>query len=106
MRKFNIPEILFGEGAARKVGSYSLRFGASKVLLVTDPGVREAGICGIVEEALKDAGLPWVMFDGVQPNPRETSVREGLLLYSDKGCDLIVAVGGGSPMDCAKGIGL
>ncbi|HRY73706.1 MAG TPA: iron-containing alcohol dehydrogenase [Spirochaetia bacterium] len=106
LRKYNAPEILFGEGAARKAGSYALRFGASKVLLVTDPGVRAAGIVGPIEDSLKEAGLGCVVFDGVSPNPRDEEARAGLELYRERNCDLIVAVGGGSPMDCAKGIGL
>ncbi|MFO7749043.1 MAG: iron-containing alcohol dehydrogenase, partial [Desulfobacteraceae bacterium] len=80
--------------------------GASKVFLVTDPGVRRSGWTSAVEESLNQAGVPYVVFDGITPNPKDYEVMEGGDLCREEGCDLIVAVGGGSPMDCAKGIGV
>lgn len=57
-------------------------------------------------EALESAGIPGVIFSDVTPNPRSEEVMAGVEFYRNQACDLIVAVGGGSPMDCAKGIGI
>ncbi len=106
LRKYTIPELLLGEGASAKVGGYARRLGASRVLLVTDPGLIRLGAAERVEQSLRDEGLACVIFDAVTPNPRDREVRSGVEVYHAEGCDLIVALGGGSPMDCAKGIGL
>jgi len=106
LRKFVVPEFIFGEGARLLVVQYARNFGARKVLLVTDPGVREAGWAGEAAESLEAAGLAQVVFDGVSSNPKSSEVMAGAAVYLAEGCNLIVAVGGGSPMDCAKGIGI
>ncbi|MFH2112944.1 MAG: alcohol dehydrogenase-like regulatory protein ErcA [Spirochaetota bacterium] len=106
LRKFVAPEFIFGSGALRKCSDYALTFGASKVLVVTDPGLVKAGWTGKVEAQLKEAGLPFERFDAVSPNPRDSEVMEGAEFYRNNHCDMIIAVGGGSPMDCAKGIGV
>ncbi len=106
LRKFLIPEIVYGEGAISLSGRHAGNLGASKVLIVTDPGVRKAGWCSKVEESLKDSGIPYVVFDRVTENPKDHEVMEGASVCSEQTCDLIIAVGGGSPMDCAKGIGV
>ena len=56
-------------------------------------------------ESLKDVGIAYVVFDGVDPNPTDLNVEEGVKIYKDSSCDAMIAFGGGSPMDCAKGIG-
>lgn len=106
LRKFVAPEMVFGEGALGLLGQYAANFGARKVLLVTDPGVRAAGWAGAVEEALKDAGISFVVFEDVTSNPKDHEAMAGAEVYRSEKCDVIVVVGGGSPMDCAKAIGI
>lgn len=106
LRKFVSPELIFGAGARKLVGKYAQQFSASKVLVVTDKGVTEAGWLADVEKSLEEAGVPYHVFSNVTPNPRAFEVMEGAEVYREKGCDIIVAIGGGSPMDCAKGIGM
>jgi alcohol dehydrogenase class IV len=106
LRKFVAPEFIFGAGARRLAGRYAKNFGASKVLVVTDPGVCAAGWPGQVMEGLEEDRIPYTVFEGVSPNPRDEEVSAGAEVYRSEGCDAIVAVGGGSPMDCAKGIGI
>ncbi|HEY3284351.1 MAG TPA: alcohol dehydrogenase-like regulatory protein ErcA [Armatimonadota bacterium] len=106
LRKFVAPEIVYGPGALAAVRHYGANLGARRALLVTDPGVRSAGWCGQVESELRAAGTSFVVFDGVTPNPKDYEVAAGAELYLSESCDVIVAVGGGSPMDCAKAIGV
>lgn len=106
LRKFVSPEIIFGSGARKTVGNYAKTFGARKVLLVSDPGVEAAGWVDEIEELLAEQDLPCVRFTQISPNPRVEQVALGAEIYREHGCNVIVAVGGGSPMDCAKGIGI
>lgn len=106
LRKFLVPEIVYGEGAINLAGLHCKNFGASKVLIVSDQGVRDAGWTRKVEESISEAGLDSITFSAVTPNPKDHEVMAGTKVYLESGCDLIVAVGGGSPMDCAKGIGI
>ena len=87
-------------------GRYAQQFSASKVLVVTDRGVIEAGWLADIRQSLEDAGIPYHVFSNVTPNPRAAEVMEGAEVYGREGCNVIVAIGGGSPMDCAKGIGM
>jgi len=106
MRKFLAPEFVFGPGSLDLAGRYAGNLGASRALLVTDPGVVAAGWVAKVQASLDEAGLENVVFDGVSPNPRDAEVADGARLFVEADCDSLVAVGGGSPMDCAKGIGI
>lgn len=106
LRKFVAPEIVFGPGARRRVGQYAQNYGARHVLLVSDPGLIAAGWTAQVEQALQAAGLAWSLFSGVTPNPKDYEVTQGAEVYRQEKCDLLVAVGGGSVIDCAKGIGI
>jgi alcohol dehydrogenase class IV len=106
MRKFVAPEFIFGIGARHRVGFYALNMQARRVLVVTDPGVTAAGWLAELIENLDESGIPSVVFDAVTPNPKDTEVMAGAARYRDEGCDVIVALGGGSVIDCAKGIGI
>lgn len=106
LRKFLAPEIVYGEGALELAGRHAMNLGANKALVVTDPGVQAAGWTPGVEACLREAGIAFVTYQGVTPNPKDHEVMAGLEVYHHEGCDLIIAVGGGSPMDCAKGIGV
>ena len=106
LRKFVAPEFVFGTSARNLASQYARNFGAQKVLVVTDPGVMEAGWTADITSSLEDAHIPFTIFSQVSPNPRAEEVMAGAALYHSENCDVIVAVGGGSPMDCAKGIGI
>ena len=106
LRKFVAPEIMFGDGALHLAGQYGRNLGGNKVLIVSDPGVLAAGWVQQVLASVGDAGLESTLFTRVTPNPRIEEVAAGAVVYAEQGCDIIVAVGGGSVIDCAKGIGL
>lgn len=106
MRKFVAPEHVFGCDAGRLAGRYAANHGARKALLVTDPGVMAQPWFPSIRESLAEAGVDHALFADISENPRDTQVMAGAELYRAEGCDAIVAVGGGSPLDCAKGIGI
>jgi alcohol dehydrogenase class IV len=105
-RKFVSPEIVFGNGSRKLIGRYAQQFQATRVLVVSDEGVINAGWTKDVADSLVNAGLEYELFTHISPNPRSEEVMEGAEIFRSKKCDLIVSVGGGSPMDCAKGIGI
>ena len=106
LRKFVAPEFIFGVGARELAGRYAQHFEARKVMVVSDPGVIAAGWTADVIDSLQTAGIPYVTFSSVTPNPRAEEVMIGAELYRQEGCNALVAVGGGSVLDCAKGIGI
>ncbi len=106
LRKFVAPEFVFGVDGRQLVGRYARNLGARKVLVVTDPGVIEAGWADEVVRSLEEENLAYTIFSQVTPNPRDEEVMAGVEVYQSEDCNIIVAVGGGSPMDCAKGIGI
>jgi 4-hydroxybutyrate dehydrogenase len=102
MQQFNYPTtIFFGEGSLAALAE-RLRGTAKRPLIVTDATLVKAGVAGEVEKALGNAGVTAAVFDGVHPNPIEEDVEKGLEVYKREGCDALIALGGGSPMDTAK----
>ncbi|MER3415911.1 MAG: alcohol dehydrogenase [Gemmataceae bacterium] len=95
---------VFGPGSLERVGELARELGGSRALLVTDPGLEQAGHPQKAATCLRQAGLQVCVFDGLQENPTTEHVDAGVALARDFRPDLIVAVGGGSAMDCAKGI--
>jgi len=106
LRKFVAPETIFGVGAVDLAGQYASKFGISKPLVVTDAGVLAAGWGDRVMSSLAAFDIKGVLFSSITPNPKAAEVMAGVEAYVANECDGIVAVGGGSPMDCAKGIGI
>lgn len=106
LRKYVTPEIIFGNGARHLAGKYAAQFAAGKVLLVSDRAVSATAWFKDVCASLNDADVAYVTFTDVSPNPRVAEVRAGVDVYRAHQCDVIVAIGGGSPMDCAKAIGI
>lgn len=106
LRKFVAPEFIFGGQARLLAGRYAKNLGARKVLVVTDPGVIDAGWTAQVLSSLEEEGLPYSVFSSVSSNPRAEEVMLGAQFYRSEDCNIIIATGGGSPMDCAKGIGI
>lgn len=106
LRKFVSPEIVFGAGARKSVANFANNLGAKHIFLVSDPGVSGAGWVSEIVDLLTASSLRVTIFTGVSANPRVDEVMAGAELYKSSECDVIVAIGGGSPMDCAKGIGI
>jgi alcohol dehydrogenase class IV len=106
IRKFLAPEIIFGDGAIELLGRYSLNFGANRVFVVTDGGMVRTGLAGKAVDILQSSGVEAVVYDRVSANPRDYEVMEAAELYHQSGCDIIIGLGGGSSMDCAKGVSI
>ncbi len=104
--KFAIPELIFGRGSLKYAGIFAKRLGAARIFVVSDPGVEEAGWTQKLFELLDEEHLDYVYFDDVVANPRDYQVRRGAELYKKEDADVVLALGGGSPMDAAKGIAL
>jgi len=102
--KFLVPDVIFGVGVLSEVGQAARRQGAAHVLVVSDQGVGEAGWTGEVLGHLAEAGVSAQLWDGLTPNPKDHEVAAGSAAYTDGGCDVLVAVGGGSCIDAAKAI--
>ncbi|MEJ5364018.1 MAG: iron-containing alcohol dehydrogenase [Desulfosoma sp.] len=105
---FFIPTVtLMGIGAHKEIGRQIQVLGGKKPFLCTDKGIVSAGIADeIIKLIKKDTGLDVVVFDETVPNPTDVNVHDGLKVYQDNRCDLIISLGGGSAHDCAKGIGI
>lgn len=106
MRKFVAPELVFGVGSSQLAGQYAENFGVTRALIVTDPGIVDCSWVRAVEKSVEDAGIETFIFSEVSENPRDVEVMRGAEFYLENRCDCIIAVGGGSPIDCAKGIGI
>lgn len=96
--------VVFGDGTITRLGELVREFGGQHVLLVTDPGIEQAGHTSRCQAILAQAGLKVTVFDEVTPNPTTEDVDRGLRAARVAQIDFLVAVGGGSAMDCAKGI--
>ena len=101
---YHMPEYIFGRGAVKELPRVLKEKDAGKVLLVTDKGLVEAGIAGRATALLDGAGIDYVVYADVVANPTDDNVEEGFRMFRENGCDSVLALGGGSPMDCAKGI--
>ena len=100
---FRSPFVEYGPGASAAAGRYSASLG-KKALVVTDRTLEEAGLLDDIKQSLADAKVSVTMYDKVLTEPLLGYVEEGLNVYRDDGCDLLISVGGGSCMDTAKGI--
>ena len=101
--QFNVPStILVGAGTSQQLGAQATRLGGRRALLVTDATMVATGLAKSCVEQLTSANIATTVFSNVQPDPTDTNVRDGLALLRRDDCDLVVGVGGGSPMDAAK----
>ena len=91
-----------GSGSSRQLGQHIAALAPRKVLIVTDKALRELGITDKAVVGLLDAGVGCAWFDGVLPDPTFEQIEAGLAVQKSENCDMILAVGGGSVMDCAK----
>jgi choline dehydrogenase len=107
LRSYQSPTRLVQRlGAIRELGNEAGLLGMRRPLLVTDPGVKAAGLLDTALEALRGSDCEPVVFDRVKANPGVELVDAGAAEYKQQGCDGLVAIGGGSSMDTAKGIGV
>ncbi len=104
---FELPtRIEYGVGVASKLGEEVRLLKAQKVSLITDPGIIKAGLLDKITSILKEEKLLYNVFDGVDPNPKDRNVERGAQVVRSFEADAMVAVGGGSVIDCAKAIGV
>jgi len=96
--------VVFGVGSLTRLGELTRELGGNRVLLVTDPGLEAAGHPQRAVTSLSEAGLETFIFDQVEENPTTRHVNQGTIFAQKHDIDFLVAVGGGSAMDCAKGI--
>lgn len=100
------PVNLMGRGCLQEAGQMIKQMGIRKALVVSDRQLIASGVAEQVLSTLRKAGLDYVVYDEVQPNPTCQNVHDGLQVFHDHGCDAIISIGGGSPQDAAKGIGI
>ncbi len=105
--EFTLPtKVIFGPGCVSQVAEEIKKIGGRKPLLITDPGIRKAGIDRIVTDLLDEAGIEYEIFDGVEANPKDVNAEAAARAARSAGADFLIAVGGGSPIDCAKAVGV
>lgn len=110
MENFNFyspTEFVFGKGRENECGKYVKKYGGTKVLIHYGSGSAvRSGLLDRVKKSLDAENIPYVELGGVQPNPRDTKIYEGIELCRKEGVDFILSVGGGSCIDSSKGIAL
>ena len=99
-------KIVFGTGTASGIGAEVRNLGASKVFIVTDPGVAKTGLLTPITRSLEEAQLAYVIYDKVEAEPPVRLVDEGAGRFRTEGCDVVLGVGGGSSLDVAKGVSI
>ncbi len=105
--RFCMPTVnLISCGAVNMVGKRCEILGGRKALVVTDKALQESGIVKRVTDLIEEAGLQTAVFSDLEANPKDKNVEEGLKMYQEESCNMIVTVGGGSAHDCGKGIGI
>ena len=97
------PEIV---GSCKELGKILTKEGTSSVLVVTDKGIVNNGLINPIKGVLEANGIPYVLYDETLPNPTVTNVEDALRIYHKNKCNAIIAIGGGSAMDCAKAVGV
>lgn len=107
VNRFILNEVsYFGPGARRELPEVINRLGKTKALVVTDPGLIKFGVAKMVTDVLDEAGVKYEIFSQVKPNPTVSNVQDGIEAYKKAEADFIIAIGGGSAIDTAKGIGI
>ncbi len=103
---FMAGRVRFGRGAVERLGETAKKAGGSRALVVTDPVLREMKTAERIEKILSEAGLETWVFADVEPEPSVETTDAGAEFAREKGCDLVVGLGGGSSMDVAKAVGV
>lgn len=103
----NRPRIMFGPGIRSEIGFEMNALGGKKVVIITDKGIVNAGVAGMVAKEIEKSDLELVgIFDSIVQDARIDIINQGAAFYREKGADCMVVVGGGSVMDSAKGINI
>ena len=102
---YRLPEYRSGPGSIRQLPAFLQEKKVDNVLVVTDRGLMKLGLPASMLKTLEEAGIRCTCYGDLGPNPTSEDVEKGYALYRENHCQAIVAFGGGSPMDCAKGIG-
>lgn len=100
------PMSLMGQDAIKELGSELIARKFKKALIVTDKALVDIKLVEKLTTELDAHNIDFAIFDGVQPNPTEKNIEQGLALLKEEECDFVISFGGGSPHDCAKGIAL
>ena len=101
---YRMPKYIEGPGKVRQMGAFLKEKGINDVLVVTDRGLMKLGLPNAMLESCEKAGVRYTCFSDLGPNPTSVDVENGFALYRQNHCRAVIAFGGGSPMDCAKGI--
>ena len=96
----------FGRGAIKEIPGVAKSHGFTKAFIVTDPVLLETGTVKKVTDVLDEAGMPYEVFDNVKPNPPVECIQDGVAKFAASGADFLIGLGGGSPQDTCKGIGI
>ena len=96
------PEIV---SSCAGLGDIFAKERAGSVLVITDAGIVKNGLISSLEEVLEQNKIKYTIYDKTQPNPTVKNAEEALALYYQNNCDTLIAIGGGSAMDCAKAVG-
>jgi alcohol dehydrogenase class IV len=99
-------QIIYGRGSADRIGEIAGGMNIKKAQIITDAGVTKAGVLDKLLPLLKDTGIVAAVFDEIEANPTVSSVDKAFELFSGEGCDGVIAVGGGSPLDAGKAVGV
>ena len=99
------PILLEGKNSLFRLPKLILDNNINNVLIITDKGIKSLGLMDVLLEGLKTEGIKFIVYDKTVPNPTIDNIEEALLLYKENNCNGLIAFGGGSPMDCAKGVG-
>lgn len=103
---FSIPtQVYFGVDSLNDLGKIALNYGKKALLVTGGKSTKATGLLARVEKLLSDSKIDYVLFDKVTPNPLASTVRDGVETVKREGCDFLIGLGGGSPIDCAKSIG-
>lgn len=106
-QRFILNEVsYFGAGARKELPEVINRMGLTKALVCSDKGLIKVGTTAKVTEVLDEAGIAYEIYSEIKPNPTVTNVKQGIDAFKAAGADCIIAIGGGSSMDTAKGIGI
>ena len=97
-------KVIFGPDAIKSLGSEALQLGSKKAFIVTDPGVAKVDLLQPVKSSLESAGIPFITYDRVEPEPPVRCVKEATDQFLSERCDVIIGLGGGSSLDVAKGV--
>ncbi|MEC0167655.1 iron-containing alcohol dehydrogenase [Paenibacillus graminis] len=97
---------IMGKGCLKEIGPYIQELKLKKALVVTDKFLVKSGIAGKLLAVLDEAGIEYSLYDEVKPNPTCKNVHDGVAFLNAQGCDYLISIGGGSPQDTAKAIGI